>query len=395
VGGWLIAHSEAGRLRLFHELEEYAAFIALLMALYVIAGGIVVLGDLAGRPSTNASILALGAVLANFIGTTGASMILIRPLLRINAERLNKSHLPIFFIFMVSNTGGLLTPLGDPPLFLGFLKGVDFFWTLTLWKEWLLVNAVLLLVFYLWDSRAYARETPQTIVREETRIHPIRVGGMIFNGPLLLAVLLTVMFQSESFGKEAGELLASIGVNIGNMTLSKEGGIGILLGLAAISYIFTPKHQHLLNQFSWGPMLEVVILFLGIFVTMVPALALLEIHGQRFGITRPWEFFWLTGMLSSFLDNAPTYLTFGTLAAGGDSFDGLQKTQPLLLQAISCGAVFMGANTYIGNGPNFMVKAIAESHGYRMPSFFGYMAYSFGILLPIFVLVTFVFFANS
>lgn len=373
--------------QLLYELKEYVSFILLLTALYTISGGILLIGDIQARPRTNTAFLALGAVLANFIGTTGASIVLIRPLLRINLDRQHKSHLPIFFIFIVSNTAGLLTPLGDPPLFLGFLQGVDFFWTLRLWGEWLLVNGILLLIFWLWDAAAYRKETPTALQRDATDIHPLRLAGIWVNIPLLIALLFVVVLHSEPVGKSVGDMLG-----VGNVRLHWPWGQLAIIGLTVLSLLFTRKSVRRGNNFSWGPMIEVAVLFVGIFITMVPALALLREHGNELNITKPWQFFWLTGMLSGFLDNAPTYLTFATLAAGEHSVGWLSLNRPEILAAISCGAVFMGALTYIGNGPNFMVKAIAESHHYKMPSFFGYMAFALGILVPVFVVVTLVFF---
>jgi Na+/H+ antiporter NhaD/arsenite permease-like protein len=373
--------------RLVDELWEYAAFIILLAALYTIAGGILLIGDIRALPRTNTLFLALGAVLANFIGTTGASIVLIRPLLRINLDRQRKSHLPIFFIYIVSNTGGLLTPVGDPPLFLGFLQGVDFFWTLRLWREWLLVNGLLLTIFWIWDSAAYRKETPTALQRDATAIHPLRLRGLWINGPLMLGVLSVVVLHSDAVGNELGRALG-----VGNISLHRPWGEIAIVSLTVLSLLLTPGSVRRGNQFSWGPMIEVAVLFLGIFVTMVPALALLRAHGSELNITRPWQFFLLTGLLSGFLDNAPTYLTFATLASGENTVGWLSVNRPEILAAISCGAVFMGAMTYIGNGPNFMVKAIAESHRYKMPSFFGHLAYSMAILAPVFAIVTFMFF---
>jgi Na+/H+ antiporter NhaD/arsenite permease-like protein len=380
TAGYLLAEGPAGRAALSHELAEYFSFISLLVALYVVSGGIVLRGDLVGRPRTNLLFLAAGAVLANLIGTTGASMVLIRPVLRINCERKRIQHLPVFFIFTVSNTGGLLTPLGDPPLFLGFLKGVSFFWTTALWREWLLVNGLVLAVFYVWDSVAYRRETPADLRREQSRYHRLRVAGLRVNAPLLAAILLAVLFQSPDVGR--------------GLTLTRPWGELVMLAAAGLSLWLSPKHLHKENQFAWGPIVEVAVLFLGIFVTIAPALALMTEHGAKLGITEPWQYFWLTGGLSSLLDNAPTYVTFGTLAAGGDDFGALARgPNAHLLAAISCGAVFMGANSYIGNGPNFLVKAIAEGAGYPMPSFFGYiLRYTLPVLVPVFLVVTWVFF---
>lgn len=334
-------------------------------------------GDLKGKPGTNAMFLGVGAVLANFIGTTGASMLLIRPYLRMNMSRERKSHLPIFFIFMVSNVGGLLTPLGDPPLFLGFLKGVDFFWTLRLWPEWLIVNGAVLLIFLIWDTIAYTREDESVRNREVSAADPIQLKGLI-NFLFLGGVIGSVLLKSY------------LPDHLKNAFVSE----GCMVLMAILSLIFTPKGLRAKNEYSWVPIVEVAVLFIGIFVTMAPALKLLEVHGPSMGVNQPWQFFWLTGGLSAFLDNAPTYVTFGALAAGqANDFSVLmQPENARLLQAISCGAVFMGALTYIGNGPNFMVKAITEEMGIRMPSFFGYMAYSVLILVPLFVGVTFIFF---
>ncbi|HJZ94416.1 MAG TPA: sodium:proton antiporter [Gemmataceae bacterium] len=388
TAGYLLSLGEPGQAALLHELGEYFSFISLLFALYVIAGGIVLRGDLAGRPRTNLFFLAAGSVLANFIGTTGASMILIRPLLRINSHRQRTSHIPVFFIFTVSNVGGLLTPLGDPPLLLGFLKGVDFFWTTTLWRELLVTNGLVLALFYVWDTIAYRREATEDIRKEQVRVHRMRIAGVELNAPLLVMVLLAVLFQSAKVGRGAGNALG-----LGDLTLTRPWGELVMLAAAGASLLLSPRHHHRENQFAWGPIVEVAVLFAGIFVTMAPALALLKVHGAKFGVTEPWQFFWLTGGLSSFLDNAPTYVTFGTLAAEGDDFSALAANRPVILAAISCGAVFMGANSYIGNGPNFMVKAIAEEAGYPMPSFFGYMVrYTVPVLVPVFLVVTWLFF---
>jgi Na+/H+ antiporter NhaD/arsenite permease-like protein len=388
TAGYLLSLGERGRHVLLHELTEYSSFMALLLALYVISGGIVLRGDLVGRPRTNLLFLAAGAILANFIGTTGASMILIRPVLRINSGRQRTSHIPVFFIFIVSNLGGLLTPLGDPPLFLGFLKGVDFFWTMGLWREWLMTNGIVLGVFYVWDSISYRRETPEDLRKEQTRYHRLRFAGIRVNLPLLALVILTVLLESPKIGRQLGN-----GLGLGDLTLTHPWGELAMLAAAGLSVWLSPKHHYRENRFAWGPIIEVAVLFIGIFVTMGPALALLGKYGPRFGISDPWQFFWLTGGLSAFLDNAPTYVTFGTLAAGGDDFSILMRNRPDILAAISCGAVFLGAGTYIGNGPNFMVKAIAEEAGYPMPSFFGFiLRYTLPILVPVCVLVTLIFF---
>jgi len=373
--------------QLLHELAEYASFIILLLSLYTISGGILLIGDIPARPRMNTLFLAIGAVLSNFIGTTGASMVLIRPLLRINLSRQHKAHLPIFFIFIVSNTGGLLTPLGDPPLFLGYLQGVDFFWTLSLWRQWLFVNCTLLVIFYIWDTLSHRRESAKALQAEETLLHPLRIAGLGVNGPLLLGIIAVVVFNSESVGRGVGNALGW-----GDLTLHRPWGELLMLSLTLLSLIFTRKSVRRGNQFAWGPIVEVAVLFIGIFVSMVPALALLRQHGGRLNLNSPAEFFWLTGLLSAILDNAPTYLTFATLSAEGHDIGWLSTEKPHLMAAISCGAVFMGAITYIGNGPNFMVKAIASEHKYKMPSFAGYVAYSFAVLIPVFIATTFIFF---
>jgi Na+/H+ antiporter NhaD/arsenite permease-like protein len=323
-------------------------------------------------------------------------MLLIRPVLQINSERKNTRHLPVFFIFIVCNLGGLLTPLGDPPLFLGFLNGVDFFWTLRLWPQWCVVNGLALLVFWCWDSYAYRHESAAALAEDRGHIEPLRLKGKL-NFLLLAGIVAAALLQSERFSvpvENGLRLLVPLPAN----ALASPFGEGLMALMALLSWWLTPKQLREANGFGWGAILEVAILFAGIFITMVPALALLTVHGKTLGVTQPWEYFWLTGGLSSFLDNAPTYVTFATLAAGSSDFSLLMAPQgavpngPKILEAISCGAVFMGANTYIGNGPNFMVKAIADQAGYPTPSFFGYMAYSGAVLLPVFGLVMLLFF---
>ena len=363
-----------------HELANYVSFLILLGSLYIVSGGILLSGDIEGKPLTNFLFLALGSALANLIGTTGASVLLIRPVLRINRQRQHTAHLPIFFIFTVSNLGGLLTPLGDPPLFLGFLNGVPFSWTLKLWPQWLFANGVVLILFLFWDIFAYRRETANPAGPDRSDLQPLRVRGLV-NLLWLAGIMGGVLLQG---------MLPSPWSDVGG------GAVMVLMGV--LSLLLTPAGLRLANSFTWAPIAEVAILFAGIFVTMVPALELLGRHGSELGVSQPWQFFWLTGMVSAFLDNAPAYLSFATLAAGSTEFSRLVQGQvpgldgPLVLSAISCGAVFMGALTYLGNGPNFMVKAIAEEAGFRTPSFFGYVAYSCLILLPLFVLVTLLFF---
>ncbi|MCG3129884.1 MAG: hypothetical protein FLDDKLPJ_00622 [Phycisphaerae bacterium] len=368
---------------------DYIPFIVLLFSLYVISGGICLKGDLAAHPATNTAFLAVGAALASFIGTTGASMLLIRPLLQTNSERKHVKHTVIFFIFLVSNIGGCLLPIGDPPLFLGYLKGVPFLWTFHLWKEWAFLSVILLIVYYAWDSVVYRKETPRDIVRDETQVRRLTLRGS-HNLMFLLGVVLCVALikPGEPF----------LGTSFTAPMFMREL---CMLALVVMSLKSTAKSVREDNQFNYTAILEVAALFIGIFIAMQPPLELLKSSGDQIGqvLDKPWKFFWVTGALSSFLDNAPTYLVFFQIAnamtheAGPGIFqllDGNYIRQDLLV-AISLGAVFMGANTYIGNGPNFMVKSIAEQSGVKMPSFFGYMIYSVGILVPLFILVTLLF----
>ncbi|MBI1737402.1 MAG: sodium:proton antiporter [Candidatus Rokubacteria bacterium] len=352
---------------LVHTGLDYLSFIILLAGLYVISGGILMRGDLPATPLTNAGFLALGAILASFVGTTGASMLLIRPLLQTNRERRHVRHTVVFFIFIVSNIGGMLTPLGDPPLFLGYLQGVPFTWTFQLWPHWLLMTVILLAVYVAWDSRAFAREPLAAIQRDRTQVEPLRVRG-IENLAWLAGVVLAVAFLGAPWREVA------------------------IVGVALASLRLTPKDIRRANGFTSYPMVEVAVLFFGIFLTMIPALELLRLRGSELGVSEPWQFFWVTGSLSSFLDNAPTYLTFLALGQGLKLAPDVVGVPTEILAAISVGAVAMGANSYIGNAPNFMVKAIAEEAKVKMPSFFGYMAYSVGVLVPLFVVVTLMFF---
>ncbi|TDR90502.1 sodium:proton antiporter [Enterovirga rhinocerotis] len=378
-------------------LLEYLPFVLLLFALFTIAGGLVVTGNLHGSPGVNTGILAFGTVLASFIGTTGASMVLIRPLIRANDNRRHNVHVVVFFIFLVSNVGGALTPLGDPPLFLGFLRGVSFFWTTThLVAQTAFVAAILLGLFYLIDRRLYAREdraAPK--LRDPTP--DSRLGLRGGTNLLLLAVLVGVIILSGVWRPGIGFEIGSARLELQNLV---RDGTMVLLGLASLA--LTPKSNRIQNEFSWGPIREVAIIFAAIFICLVPVAAalsagrdgafapLLGLVTRADGTPIEAAYFWMTGALSSVLDNAPTYVVFFELAGG----DAKTLMGPLAgtLAAISLGAVFMGANTYIGNAPNFMVYAIARQQGVRMPSFLGYMAWSGAILLPIFVLVTLVFF---
>jgi Na+/H+ antiporter NhaD/arsenite permease-like protein len=333
----------------------------------VISGGVFLEGDLEATPRTNAVILGAGAILASFVGTTGASMLLIRPLLQTNRERKHVAHTVVFFIFLVSNIGGCLTPLGDPPLFLGYLLGVPFTWTLRLFVPWLFTTALVLAIYVVWDRRAHAREARADLKRDFYEVRRLRVAGKE-NLVLLAGVLAAVAFLGAPWREAA------------------------IVGLSALSYARTDRELRKANRFTFHPILEVAALFAGIFVTMLPALDILRARGAELGVRAPWQFFWATGALSSFLDNAPTYLTFLALAQGLGQPAEVVGVSHATLVAISLGAVFMGANTYIGNGPNFMVRSIAEERGVKMPSFGGYMLYSVGVLVPVFVLVTVVFF---
>ncbi len=352
---------------LLHMAEEYVSFIILLSGLYVISGGVLLRGDLEATPLTNTLFLGAGAVLASFIGTTGASMLIIRPLLQTNRERRRIRHTVVFFIFMVSNAGGMLTPLGDPPLFLGYLQGVPFTWTFRLWPQWLVLNATLLLLYFVWDSMQFPRESMAALRRDRATIEPLRLHGGV-NVVWLAGVVLAVAFLHAP----VREL--------------------VIIALAGLSLWRTPRAIRQANGFTSYPMVEVAVLFFGIFLTMIPALELLHLRGGELAVREPWQFFWATGALSSFLDNAPTYLTFLALAQGLRAGNDVVGVSHAVLSAISVGSVAMGANTYIGNAPNFMVKSIAEEAGVKMPSFFGYMLYSGAVLLPLFVAVTFVFF---
>jgi len=367
---------------LWQSLLDYVSFLILLGSLFVISGGIYVKGEFAGTPLVNAIFLGLGALLANLIGTTGASMLLIRPFLRANHLRRHRAHLIVFFIFIVSNTAGLLTPLGDPPLFLGFLRGVPFQFTLRLLPQWGLVVGSLLVLFNIYDQFVFTREeieTHRALAEIVQARHPLHIEGS--RNFLFL------------FGVMAAAVLS------GHYAWPRGVQEAIMITMARLSWYTTPRSIHRANHFHFSPIVEVAALFLGIFITMVPALEILNARAATFDLKAPWHFFWMSGALSSVLDNAPTYLTFTAMASGlvGGTVENLNTMLhsglgQTLLAAVSCGSVFMGANTYIGNGPNFMVKSIAEGQGIKMPSFGGYMLYSGFILIPLFVLVTLIFF---
>ncbi len=372
-------------------VDEYFPFLTLLFSLYVIAGGVIVRGDIRATPTTNTAILGIGALLASLIGTTGASMVLIRLLLKTNSERRRVVHTVIFFIFLVSNVGGTLLPIGDPPLFLGYLRGIPFFWTLALWREWMVMVVALLAVYWVWDTWAYRHETPRALDLDRAQIQPIRVGGLI-NMVWLLGVVVAVATLDPSKPLPGTDIHAP-----------KYLREIVQFALAGISLATTPRGVRGDNQFNYTAIGEVACLFVGIFVTMQVPIEILNAMGPWFAqnnFTQPWQFFWATGVLSSFLDNAPTYVVFFETAnslthEGGPGILRLLSDHYIRedqLVAISCGAVFMGANSYIGNGPNFMVKTIAEQSGVRMPSFFGYMLYAGAVLVPLYVLLTFLFF---
>lgn len=377
-------------------LLDYLSFILLLFTLFVVAGGIRVSGNLVGTPATNTAILAFGTLSASFLGTTGASLVLIRPIIKANQDRAHNVHVFVFFIFLVSNIGGSLTPLGDPPLFLGYLKGVDFLWTLeTMLQPMLLAGGILLALFYVIDRLAWNREHEE--VRAKSRVRrQIRIEGL-HNVLYLMLVALTVLV-SGVWNKGA-----TVGIGLG-LEMPVNGLIRdtILLAVSLLSWWTTPRAIRVENAFTWAPMQEVAMLFAAIFITLIPMLALLQAgsegpFGPLLGLVstpdgQPVEaaYFWLTGGLSSFLDNAPTYLVFFNLA-GGDA-QVLMGPLALTLLAISAGAVFMGANTYIGNAPNFMVRSICEERGIQMPSFIGYMLWSGAILLPVFLLISWIWF---
>lgn len=394
MGYYILLHTGGGMEKTFSVLQhavllEYIPFIVLLFALYTISGGIRIEGDLAAHPSTNTTFVAIGGLLASFIGTTGAAMLLIRPLLETNRERKHVQHTVIFFIFIVCNCGGCLLPIGDPPLFLGYLKGVEFLWTMwNLWLPWLVINIVLLAIYFVWDYFwCYPHETKKDIRRDESEIRPLRITGLWPNVLLLLGVILAVALLDPNKPVP--------GTHWHPWPFLREA---VQLGLVALSLLLGSEKVRQANKFNYHAILEVAALFIGIFICMQPAVEILNYKGPQLGLSQPWQLFWATGSLSAVLDNAPTYVVFFETAASeyhGEKFAELvshNATAAAQLIGISLGAVFMGAMTYIGNGPNFMVKAIAEQSGVKMPSFFGYVIrYSGPILVPVFILATFLF----
>ena len=375
---------------------DYFTFIVLLFGLFCVAGNITIEGELSGSPKVNVILLLIGTLLSSWIGTTGASMVMIRPLIRANKWRSRKTQVVVFFIFLVSNIGGCLTPVGDPPLLMGFMRNVPFFWSLRLIPIMILNVAILLVIFYILDSRAYRKDladglTPKVQSGDKAAIRVVGAHNIIFLAAIVVAVILSgVLPSTKAF---------SGGIPIfGEVELTYAALIEVIIILAAafLSFKTTNKSVREDNHFSWGAIQEVAVLFIGIFITMIPALLILKAKGAELGLTQPWQMFWVTGAMSSFLDNTPTYLVFLTTAGTLGATAGLQTSvgivPQVMLEAISCGAVFMGANTYIGNAPNFMVKSIAEENGIRMPSFFGYMTWSLRFLIPVFVVDMLIFF---
>jgi Na+/H+ antiporter NhaD/arsenite permease-like protein len=397
---FVIAYGSSALYELKHVLlVDYIPFIILLWALFTVSGGIFVEGALKGTPLFNSVMLLIGTALASWTGTTGASMLMIRPVLRANAGRRHKAHVIVFFIFLVSNIGGALTPLGDPPLFLGFLHRVPFFWTFRLLPMTAFATALVLAIFFAMDSFLYRKEsTPVQPNASPPNAVRLRISGA-HNFIFLFCVVAAVM----SSGLLNLGTLNVLEVHLPVQNLMRDA---ILIAIVGLSWKTTARNVRARNEFTWGPIREVAILFAGIFVTILPAIAMLKAgeHGALAFIIRavktPAHYFWASGGLSSFLDNAPTYLTFFNTALGNfyagipeaRAVAGLITENAVYLKAVSAGAVFMGANTYIGNAPNFMVRSIAEESGIRMPSFFGYMGYSIAVLIPVFVLVTLIFF---
>lgn len=393
--------SEAAETVLECIINDYLGFIVLLFGLFCVAGNITLEGDLAGSPRVNVILLGLGTLLSSWVGTTGASMLMVRPVIKMNSWRKRKTHIMVFFIFLISNIGGCLTPIGDPPLLMGFSRGVPFFWSMRLLPVFLLNLVVMLTVFYWIDRKAYchdiARGRKPDISRPGTKIKLRGMHNLVFLVMIVVAVILSGILPHMSLFKTVEGMVRGIPI-YKEVVLTYPSLIEIVIILLAawLSFKTTSPKIRKKNHFTWGAIEEVAVLFVGIFITMQPALMLLKSMGGSLGITKPFEMFWATGALSSFLDNTPTYLVFLTTAGAMDFTEGISTalgTVPVtMLMAISCGAVFMGANTYIGNAPNFMVKAISEENGIRMPSFFGYLLWSLAFLVPVFLLDTLIFF---
>ncbi len=384
--------------------NDYLTFIVLLFGLYCVAGNISVDGDLAGSPRVNIILLVIGTALASFIGTTGASMLMVRPVIKMNAWRQKKAHIMVFFIFLVSNIGGCLTPIGDPPMLMGFSRGVPFTWSLKLFPLMALNVILLLVIFYFVDTRAYRTDVAsglQPDISKAGSLFEIKgIHNIIFIIMIVIAVVLSGVLQHVSaFLNEDGDLK---GIHIfGEVTFAYSSliEVAIILLAAFLSFKTTARKVRKANHFTWGAIKEVAVLFIGIFITMQPALMILKAKGAELGISNAIEFFWVTGALSSFLDNTPTYLVFFTTSGAMGFAHGVSTMAGVIpfsiLVAISAGAVFMGANTYIGNAPNFMVKAISDENGIRMPSFFGYLWWSVRYLVPVFLIDTLIFYIQS
>lgn len=376
-------------------LNDYMTFIILLFGLFCVSGNIAIKGNFSGAPKVNVILLLIGTLLSSWIGTTGASMIMIRPIMRANAWRKRKVQIIVFFIFLVSNIGGCLTPVGDPPLLMGFMRGVPFFWSLRLLPVFILNTTILLVVFFFLDRRAYRKDIAEghapELTAAKTNVRIEGIHNIIFIVMIVVAVILSGALSSLPLFEKGVSLTENI-----NLSTASVIEVAIILLAAFLSMKTTKKDVRIENQFSWAAIQEVAILFIGIFITMEPALLFLEEHGASLGLQHPWQMFWAAGALSSFLDNTPTYLVFlttaGTLGAATGITTSVGTIAPVMLKAISCGAVCMGANTYIGNAPNFMVRSMAEEGGVRMPSFFGYMAWSGSILIPVFFIDMLVFF---
>lgn len=381
---------------MLHELEhqlfgDYIPFIILLLALYVVTGGIHLSGDIKATPWVNTSFLGLGWILASIMGTTGAAMLLIRPLLTTNQQREHKVHTVLFFIALCANCGGLLTPLGDPPLFMLFLRGAEFTWFASMWGPWLFTGALLMAIYYLLDTYYYKREHAHALQADHEQQQPLVFKGK-HNFIYLVGIVLAVAFINSGMIPEMADPKSPMWLRYLREL--------VLLSLTFMSLYTTKRRvRYGLNKFSWAPIIEVAVLFLGIFTTMTPALAYLNANAASLGLDATWQFYYSTGLLSSFLDNTPTAVAFHSVATGltpdqmavfgGEMMAGIPE---ILLEAICLGSVFFGAMTYIGNGPNFMVKAIAEENGIKMPSFFGYMLkFSLIVLLPVYILVQLIF----
>lgn len=391
----IVAGGEDGTHAIEHQMiYDYLPFIILLLSLFVVTGGINLSGDIKAKPLVNTAFLAIGFILASLMGTTGAAMLLIRPVLATNQQRKHKLHTVLFFIALVANCGGLMTPLGDPPLFMLFLRNAPFTWFMGMWAQWLFTGAILLIIYFIFDTIMYKKEDQEALARDAAEVTPIKLRGNI-NFVWLIGIVFSVAFLYE-----ANPMLKGI-----YFPFMREI---VLLVITGLSLVTTKKEiRYDANKFSWAPIIEVAYLFVGIFATMTPALIFLKGHADELGLTTPSQFYYVTGALSSFLDNTPTAVAFYEVGTGLNSaiLNGMGSTMnmgtdptnlaafpEILLQAISIGAVFFGAITYIGNGPNFMVKSIAEESGIKMPSFFAYMyKFSLIVLLPIYILVQILF----